>query len=114
MEVQFNLERIGGSSEFAGLNAEIDPNPKSAVNFDLFFNIIESDQGLKIDCDYNTDLFDQATIARWIAHYETLLLHAVSKPELPIDDLALMTAEAANLLIARWNPEERTLPPSGS
>jgi len=78
MEVQFNLERIGGSSEFAGLNAEVDPNPKSAVNFDLFFNIVESDQGLKIDCDYNTDLFDESTIARWLNHYETMLLGAVS------------------------------------
>src|SRR6202034_3887083 len=74
MEVQFNLERIGTGANFKNLTVEVDPNPKSAVNFDLFFNIVESDAGLAIDCDYNTVLFDESTIARWLKHYETLLL----------------------------------------
>ncbi|HWT89425.1 MAG TPA: amino acid adenylation domain-containing protein [Candidatus Angelobacter sp.] len=108
MEVQFNLERIGGSSEFAGLNAEVDPNPKSAVNFDLFFNIVESDQGLKIDCDYNTDLFDESTIARWLSHYETMLLGAVPDPEKPVDDLPMMTPAELSSLLAAWNPAPKT------
>ena len=108
MEVQFNLERIGGSSEFAGLNAEIDPNPKSAVNFDLFFNIVESDQGLKIDCDYNTDLFDESTIARWLNHYETLLLGAVPDPDKLVDDLPMMTPSELSSLLAAWNPAPKT------
>ena len=29
--------------------------------------------GLRIDCDYNTDLFDAATIDRWLECYEALL-----------------------------------------
>ena len=35
--------------------------------------MIESDDGLRIDCDYNTDLFDTATIDRWLRYYEALL-----------------------------------------
>jgi glutamate-1-semialdehyde aminotransferase len=108
MEVQFNLERIGGSSDFAGLNAEVDPNPKSAVNFDLFFNIVESDQGLKIDCDYNTELFDESTIARWLNHYETMVLGAIPDPEKPVDDLPMMTPAELSSLLAAWNPAPRT------
>ncbi len=108
MEVQFNLERIGGASDFAGLNAEVDPNPKSAVNFDLFFNIVESDQGLLIDCDYNTDLFDESTIARWLKHYETLLLGAVPEPEKAVDDLPMMTPAELASLLAAWNPAPKT------
>ncbi len=49
MEVQFNLERIGAGVDFGGLKANFSPNPKGAVNFDIFFNIVESDQGLTID-----------------------------------------------------------------
>ena len=108
MEVQFNLERIGGSSDLAGLDAEVDPNPKSAVNFDLFFNIVESDQGLKIDCDYNTDLFDESTIARWLNHYETMLLGAVPDPEKSVDDLPMMTPAELSSLLAAWNPAPKT------
>ena len=48
------------------------------MNYDIFWNVIESSDGLRIDCDYNTDLFDEATIARWLACYETLLKSVVT------------------------------------
>src|SRR5207248_7824298 len=58
VEVQFNLEKVGTGASFSGLQTAIDPNPKGAVNFDLFLNIVESPDGLLVDCDYNSDLFD--------------------------------------------------------
>jgi amino acid adenylation domain-containing protein len=103
MEVQFNLERIGSNAAFEALKAVVDPNPKSAVNFDIFFNIVESDQGLMIDCDYNTGLFDQETIARWLNHYKTLLSAANCEPEAIVDDLPLMTPAETASLVAAWN-----------
>ena len=104
MEVQFNLERIGSGANFHGLKADVDPNAKSAVNFDLFFNVVESDQGLMIDCDFNTGLFDEATIARWLRHYEILLMSAVQEPDATVNDLALMTSADVTSLFALWNP----------
>jgi amino acid adenylation domain-containing protein len=73
IEAQFNLERIGQNLPFQDLAVSTDANPKRFVNFDLFFNVVAEDHGLIIDCDYSTDLFDSATIARWIGHYRTLL-----------------------------------------
>jgi len=104
MEVQFNVERLGTDAKFIGLQAEVEPNPKAAVILDIFFNVIETDQGLVIDCDYNTDLFDEGTISRWVGFYETLLLDAVADVETPVDDLALMTAEQAHTVISSMNP----------
>lgn len=104
MEVQFNLEKIGASASFEGLKSEIDPNPKSAVNFDIFFNVVESAQGLMIDCDYNTDLFDRSTIARWLGHYRTLLLAAAPEPDKAVDDLPLMAPSEVRSLLTAWNP----------
>jgi len=26
-----------------------------------------------MDCDYNTDVYDEATVQRWLGYYETLL-----------------------------------------
>jgi amino acid adenylation domain-containing protein len=72
-EVQFNLERLGGDLAFPGLKTEVSANPKSFSTFDLFANVTESAGGLRIDCDYNADLFDEATILRWMGHYRTLL-----------------------------------------
>jgi non-ribosomal peptide synthetase component F len=73
IEAQFNLERIEQNLHFEGLTVSTDANPKRFVNFDLFFNVIAEDTLLVIDCDYSTDLFDAATIRRWIGHYRTLL-----------------------------------------
>ena len=87
---------------------EVDPNPKAAVNFDIFFNVVEGDEGLTIDCDYNTDLFDEATITRWLKHYETLLLSAASAPEQAVEDLALMSPAETTAVIARCNRNQPT------
>jgi amino acid adenylation domain-containing protein len=104
MEVQFNLERIGGRLPFEGLETTVDPNPKSAVNFDIFFNVVESDGGLTIDCDYNTDLFDRATIARWLTHYQTLLDAAAGDVHHSASELPLMTPAEMDSLVSAWNP----------
>ena len=72
-EIQFNLERLAEGLSLNGLDVRVEPNPKAFVNFDLFFNVVESDDGLRIDCDYNTDLYDAATIDRWLEYYQIVL-----------------------------------------
>ena len=77
-ELQFNLERLASRIEVGGLAIEVEPNAKAFVNYDIFWNVIESPAGLRIDCDYNTDLFDKATIEQWLLCYEALLQALVS------------------------------------
>ena len=81
VEVQFNLERMADGVAMPGLDVTMTPNPKRFTNFDLFLNMIEHDQGLRIDVDYNTDLFDEATIARWIGHFRALLTAVANEPD---------------------------------
>lgn len=102
-EIQFNLERLGGSAGFDGLQAEIDPNPKSFVNFDLFLNIVESKDGLTLDCDYNTGLFDEATIARWLDHYKALLEGMAADAGRRISMLPLLADNCRRQLLETWN-----------
>lgn len=110
LDVQFNLERIGGGLDFAGLAAEIDPNPKSFVNFDLFLNVVESDAGLVFDCDYNRDLFDEATIARWLGHYETLLEAFAANALVPVAQIALLNDRERHQMLVGWNDTYRDYP----
>jgi amino acid adenylation domain-containing protein len=102
-EVQFNLERVGGDMQFDGFQAEADPNPKSFVNFDVFLNVVESKDGLMLDCDYNTGLFDEATIARWLSHYETLLLGMVENADQTLARLPLLNEADRRQLAVDWN-----------
>ena len=72
-ELQFNLERLADGLTFGGLATTVESNAKAFVTFDLFLNVVESAEGLRLDCDYNIDLYDAATIDRWFAAYIALL-----------------------------------------
>jgi amino acid adenylation domain-containing protein len=109
-EVQFNLERVGDGMNFDGFEAEVDPNPKSFVNFDIFLNIVESKDGLTLDCDYNTGLFDEETIARWLGHYETLLEGMVADVDQPVSRLPLLNDAESRRQLLHWNDTNVSFP----
>ena len=110
LEVQFNLERVGAGMSFSGLEVEVDPNSKAFVNQDLFLNVIESDAGLVLDCDYNAGLFDAATIDRWLGHYETLLKGIAADAEQPLSRLPLLSEAETRLITVKWNDTQSDYP----
>ncbi|MGC4014548.1 MAG: AMP-binding protein [Luteolibacter sp.] len=62
-------------------------NPKRHVNFDLFFNLSQSDQRMVVECEYNTDLHDAATIRRWLGAFQQLIASAIEKGDSSLDEL---------------------------
>ncbi|RYE33077.1 MAG: amino acid adenylation domain-containing protein [Hyphomicrobiales bacterium] len=110
VEVQFNLERLADRIDFGpGLRASAQPNPKSFSTFDLYFNIVESDDGLRIDCCYGADLFDAATIDRWLGHYRTLLCAFVANPDQFIAAMPLIEGGERQRLVSGLNDTRITL-----
>jgi amino acid adenylation domain-containing protein len=112
VEVQFNLEKVGSGLAFPGLKVEVEPNPKAAVNFDLFLNIVESEQGLSIDCDYNTELFDRETIGRWIRCFETLLQSIAADSNQIVDLLPILADDERSQILTAWNATAAEYPRS--
>jgi len=110
LEVQFNLEKVGGNLRFSGLQASVDPNPKSFVNFDLFINAVEGSDGLTFHVDYNTALIDEATIARWIDCYEVLLAGFVGDCALPLPCLPILTQQERDLVCLTSNLTDSAYP----
>lgn len=112
VEVQFNLERVasGSALAFSGLDVDVDPCPKSFVNFDLFLNVVESDEGLVLDCDYNRALFDPETIERWLGHLETLLEGMAANPRQAVSELPLLSDPERHRLLVEWNHTEKDYP----
>ncbi|MCE9610758.1 MAG: aminotransferase class III-fold pyridoxal phosphate-dependent enzyme [Chthoniobacter sp.] len=74
--VTFNLDPPLSDIQFAGLTHEVALNPRHHFQFDLHFNLVDEAAGLRIECDYNPDLFNAATIQRWLAQYGEIL-HAL-------------------------------------
>ncbi|HTV73569.1 MAG TPA: amino acid adenylation domain-containing protein, partial [Candidatus Acidoferrales bacterium] len=109
-EVQFNLERLADGLTFGTSSATVEPNAKAFVNFDLFFNIVESDNGLRIDCDYNTDLYDAQTIDRWLAYYQAILDEIARDATQTIAAVSFLSA-SERALLARLNDTAAPYPP---
>jgi amino acid adenylation domain-containing protein len=99
-EIQFNLERLADRMELPKLTVDVVPNAKAHVNFDLFLNVIESADGLRMDCDYNTDLFDGTTVDHWLDCYQALLQAIVADATQPLSSAScLPPAERERLLV---------------
>jgi amino acid adenylation domain-containing protein len=71
--------------------------------FDLSLYLRERDGKFIGFFEYNTDLFEPATIERMIGHFETLLKGIVSDPEQPISTLPLLTEAERHQLLVEWN-----------
>lgn len=91
-EIQFNLERVPDNLEFGGLQTRIASNAKAFSNFDMFFNLTEGPKGVRIDVDYNAEVFERSTIERWIGHFATLVTALAADITRPIHDLPLLSA----------------------
>ncbi len=111
VSVMFNIDRSGFKGlELGGLELEITTNRKAFATFDLYFNMLETDRGVVIDCEYNNDLFDGATIRRWLGHYQTILEGAVADPETTISRLPLLSDAERTQQLIEWNSSERHYP----
>ena len=79
------------------------------AKLDLLLSMTETDDGLKGQLEYNTDLFDASTIRRMLGHFQTLLANVVANPDQSLSTLSLMTpAEQAQL--AAWNNTDVAYP----
>lgn len=111
--VTFNLDPPLSDLQFAGLTHRLEANPRSAFQFDLGLNCDTAADGLRIICNYNTDLFDAATIQRWLGQFRHLLEAIIADPAQSLDQLPLLGENERNKLLVKWN-ETRTDYPRGA
>jgi amino acid adenylation domain-containing protein len=71
--------------------------------FDLVVMMAETKRGLLGEAVYSTDLFDGATIARLVGHFQALLGDAVANPGRRVSRLALLEEPERHQLRTGWN-----------
>ncbi len=93
VSVVFNMDRglTPDMMEFDGLRVECSTNPRHYENFDLFLNAVDLKDTVALECQFNTELFDEATVQRWFQAYERLLRAVALDPLRPLGDLDVLT-----------------------
>ncbi|MGA9770159.1 MAG: amino acid adenylation domain-containing protein [Blastocatellia bacterium] len=91
-QVMFALQNVPMEEmRLEGLELAPAPINMGTAKFDLNLHVGETDQGLAGHLYYNTDLFDHKTMARLLAHFQTLLEAVVSDPARKISELDLLS-----------------------
>ncbi|WP_286191373.1 non-ribosomal peptide synthetase, partial [Comamonas sp. JC664] len=84
--------------------------------FDLSLLADESPEGLAVVMNYNSDLFEAASIDRLLGHLRVLLEAAVEAPETRLSALPLVGREEQQRVVKAWSgvvteyPREKSLP----
>lgn len=109
VSVTFNMDQ-SAELYFFELLAVAEPAPVRYTNFDLNWNITQTEHDLTIDCKYNTDLFDLQTIQRWIDYFQVLLEGILAQHEQRVHYLPLLTAKEWTELVITRNATAQPYP----
>ena len=86
------------------------PSRSAGALYDLNFFMVERPEGWRISCEYNTDLFEQATAERLVGHFRNLMLSATNTPDERIATLAMLSEPERHALLVEANDTAATYP----
>ncbi|MEG5094021.1 amino acid adenylation domain-containing protein [Microcoleus sp. B13-B4] len=89
--------------DLPSLRVEKMPWLLDAARFDLELHLWETPEGLEGFCCYSSDLFDGATIARMMKHFQNLLVAITANPQQSVALLPLLTQQERHQLLLEWN-----------
>lgn len=81
-----------------------------AAQYDLRLTMTRTEAGLDGALEYDSDLFNAATIDRMIGHFQVLLGAAIADPDRRLSDLPLLTDSERRVLLVDWNQTDADFP----
>ncbi len=105
--VSFTVEPSFADPTFAGIPASVLSVPRTTSKRDLHVNAMETPEGLSVEVDYNSDIFDESTILRWVEAFRTALVAGLADPSQTLEALPLVSAADRQTLLGAWNDTAR-------
>ncbi|HEU5380144.1 MAG TPA: condensation domain-containing protein, partial [Ktedonobacteraceae bacterium] len=96
--------------ELENLTVNILPAPMQIAEFDFTLYMWETAEGLGGSFRYNTDLFEEATIARLMTHFQRVLETMVSQPDQAVSQVHLLSANERQQIVQQWNDTRSDFP----
>ncbi|MFE1929243.1 non-ribosomal peptide synthase/polyketide synthase [Streptomyces sp. NPDC059474] len=97
------------AQEAAGVRITEHSLPRPAARFDLVLEFLPRDDGsLGLTVEFNSDLFDVATIERMAGHLHRLLTAMVADPGATLVSLRMLADAEWHAMLDAWNGPEQT------
>ncbi|HEU5231032.1 MAG TPA: condensation domain-containing protein, partial [Ktedonobacteraceae bacterium] len=111
VQVIFRAEPEQEQSErLPGVEVEGLVQEERQINFDLILIVRHGEWGMHSVLEYNTDLFERATIEQLLEHWQSLLWEIVRKPDTAIGRLQLLSEKEWARQVWEWNCTEQSIP----
>jgi amino acid adenylation domain-containing protein len=108
------LPASGAKLALPGVRATYAELPNGGAKFDLHVTIAELDEGLSCIAEYNSDIFEPATMAALLDHYHLLLEAAADDPDRAVADLPLLAPAERRRIVVEWNATRAAFPSEAS
>ena len=79
--------------------------------FEWLLGVVERAEGVRLQLEYNTDLYDYATIDRMLHHFQRVLETALANPDTRIDQMQILCPAESQNLIVDWNAVGSSIQP---
>ncbi|MCG3161078.1 MAG: Linear gramicidin synthase subunit D [Acidobacteria bacterium] len=111
-QVAFQLRsaRHQEAFEAPGLALSLLEVESKTAKFDLALSMVEGKDRLSGTLEYNTDLYDDATITRLLGHFRTLLESVAADPDRRLSSLPIIGDAERRQLLIEWNGAEADYP----
>ncbi|MEO8069918.1 MAG: amino acid adenylation domain-containing protein, partial [Acidobacteriota bacterium] len=110
VSAMFNLDPKPEPLQFGAIRTFDSGVAKRHVNFDIHLNAVESDEGLRFDCGYLSDVYDAATVQRWLGYYTRILEAMAADLRQDIGQVTLIGPAERATLLREWNRTARDYP----
>jgi amino acid adenylation domain-containing protein/non-ribosomal peptide synthase protein (TIGR01720 family) len=97
------LNAPGEALDLPGLKLRPVAIDSRTSKMEITFYLTESPAGLDGFVEYNTDLFDRATLARLLDHYQRILATVIADPEVRLSELPLLSDDERRQALVDWN-----------
>ncbi len=81
-----------------------------ASKFDLSLDFVDTGRNLAGVCEYSSELFEDATVRRFLDHFMNLLQGAAADPEQRVSELPLLSARERDRIFVDWNATDAGYP----
>lgn len=106
-QVMLNLQsKDSWNLQLPGLDIEPFQVGTEEAKFDLSLDCTQSEDGLSLQWEFNDQLFDVATIARWSGYFERILMALCATPEISWERISLLDDDERQQLLYHFNDTE--------
>ena len=106
----FRIQKVEAPVHFEGLESQYLLTPSAGARYDIELIVLKEGDSISLVCDYSSELFNAATILRWLNGIVAFLDAGLQDASRACGLLPMLTAAEREIVITTWNATDKEFP----